>query len=1379
MPFRFLLRPAILLSSVLPLAAVPPAPAAAPQDKLPEELIASLRMYGAHAPLRDPEVANPNSASNRAVLEQLLRLAYFSPSEARQTFDPAAAPDTPLVGALAGSFSLDDRGRAEYQLTLPVPPHRGEVGPQLSLGYSSTAGEGPLGRGFYLGYGHAGAITRGRTLLARDGEVRSAEASRRDFLYLDGKRLLCLSGPDTYGRPGSRYRTEVDSFLAIVAGGGGATADRFVATDSQGRKYHFGRYEDADDARQAGWDEDAGALAAEPLTFALKRIEDASGNYVEFHYEHAGFGEWLLSRIDYTGGSGVPPPFSIHYRYEPGAVRIPVYEAMQRVDANHLLRQVEIVAHPEEAVVRRFHFTYVPGAGPQEHRLVAVNEESAADVGEPLEALPPTTFGWGGVPAAEARAVAPLPGLKPDAKIALGDFDGDGKTDVLEVADGLRVHRSGREGPVATSSVWVDAPALTLDDKAPSDVQVLPGDFNGDGATDALLVRAGRARLFLAAANRFEESVQPAAVGPASSADSHLTAWVVLDATGDGRADLLVHAPGRPPMLYVSDGKILHHREDATRLLADAALANPGAAQSADFNQDGLEDYAWADSSLQPDGSRHIRVRVSLATAAGTFEAPETVAESSVGAGKSSAGLRFWVADFNGDSLADLLTCCDQTGAGQPVDAVVHLSRGRRGRPAVALPASFRDVPASLPEGCDPSRLALLDADGDGLADLVWPGPGGIGWHSRRSRGDGTFDPTRNLAGSPWSSAPAAAGAPQLLYDLNGDGWQDWVFLPAGIGARGAAWCPGGQPDDAACDRHTLVTRLSDAYGSRTQVAYRAGRNDAAVAPAPAVRYPIRNFPSGQPVAVQVWKDDGGETSRGFSYRYSGRHLDYAGRGGMGFTSMVTLDRETGFGKYQFLAKSFPMTGLTVRERTYWGWNDNGSILLKLIAAKDSAVSFDAVRAGDGTLTGSLHPFTSRVDEQRWAADFTADFLLTPTAATPRPKKARPPVTERPVGMPAERTVTSSWFDGQDIRKLPATQLPLADLPYPVELGTGLPGAAPAPDALARAAAALPGLIRGGQKRATLTQEAGATARLVVNTFADQALPGDPGPRRLTSTTVHGGGSPESPVIEPVKSWTYLDPTPFVATETSDGGALADPKQRERVTITTARDPLGRIKSQEKKVKDLQHPERLAEVSVVYFAQTYDDAVDLPRLETTPKNGALKLAYNRLFGEASRITFENGVTAVFRYDGLGRLRSIVNDAGWEKHIDYAWTTDTATDWQKRQWVSGPAEAAGFVGRSVHAVRTAEEGEATVIRYFDRISREIRTVTIDAAGHEQWVDHVFGKIGYQVAESKPYVPGSAVTWTITAYDGYGRPASERTAEAPATAAVHGVEASASK
>ncbi len=235
----------------------------------------------------------------------------LDPSSPGSPLQVPAATAPGVVGTIGSTVTVDNHGSANLAIPLAIAPGRPALEPQLTLQYNSSAGNGPLGVGFSLSTGFPESITRGRSILARDGTVQGVTFSATDKFYLDGKRLLCVSG--VYGQAGSTYRTEVDSFVTVSAFNltSGTSIDYFVMTDKSGRQFSFGKFNGTIDGFQQGGGE-AGGLA---YAYALKQVTDTVGNFVTFTYQNLGGGEYVLSEIDYTGGSAIIPQSSAVFSY--------------------------------------------------------------------------------------------------------------------------------------------------------------------------------------------------------------------------------------------------------------------------------------------------------------------------------------------------------------------------------------------------------------------------------------------------------------------------------------------------------------------------------------------------------------------------------------------------------------------------------------------------------------------------------------------------------------------------------------------------------------------------------------------------------------------------------------------------------------------------------------------------------------------------------------------------------------------------------------------------------------------------------------------------------------------------------------------------------
>lgn len=213
-----------------------------------------------------------------------------------------------LVGALPGEFAVDNKGAANYSVPISVVPGRGGFQPTLSLAYNSLQGNGVAGVGWSLSYG-ASKITRGRTIMARDGYVDGMDFDDADRLYLDGKRLI-QTNAGSYWHVGAEYRTEVESFVRVTAlGANGATngagaIEGFKVESKDGSILYFGKVDSSSS--------DALHILkgnSSPYGWAIKYLQNSVGDRITYFYnpyrDGAGelTGEHQLARIEYSSNA--------------------------------------------------------------------------------------------------------------------------------------------------------------------------------------------------------------------------------------------------------------------------------------------------------------------------------------------------------------------------------------------------------------------------------------------------------------------------------------------------------------------------------------------------------------------------------------------------------------------------------------------------------------------------------------------------------------------------------------------------------------------------------------------------------------------------------------------------------------------------------------------------------------------------------------------------------------------------------------------------------------------------------------------------------------------------------------------------------------------
>lgn len=442
------------------------------------------------------------------------------PGQGSWSESPRSAGGTTLVGSLGGGVSVDNKGAANYAIPLVVPPGRGGLEPKLSLNYNSGGGNGPLGLGFSLSTGFPQSITRGRTILARDGIVRGVTFTSNDKFYLDGKRLIWVGGSPE-GQPGSSYRTEVDSFVTITTAGG-STIDTFTVTDKAGTKMIFGKYGSTTDGYQPGILRNGASASWDSLAYAwaLKRVEDALGNSVDFSYQSDALkGEFVITQIDYT--ANVAQSVAAHSRvqfnyYSDRNDRTSSYISGRRFAREKRLDNIVASTFDAGSWTDRAKYVLAYQYSQDTGRLQMkfVNGYLWDEVAAVMVPLPSTAFSWSNYDQSNL-ATFPISTIGPSGFSSsnagyrfrsFGDFNGDGKEDYIDAKDsaGLAVYLSTGStvsGQQFQKQIWLPAASFPADfpsSNIAADVNgwgILTLDLNGDGKKDLLLVRNGPVRV--------------------------------------------------------------------------------------------------------------------------------------------------------------------------------------------------------------------------------------------------------------------------------------------------------------------------------------------------------------------------------------------------------------------------------------------------------------------------------------------------------------------------------------------------------------------------------------------------------------------------------------------------------------------------------------------------------------------------------------------------------------------------------------------------------------------------------------------------------------------------------------------------------------------
>ena len=1039
----------------------------------------------------------------------------------------------------------------------------------------------------------------------------------------------------------------------------------------------------------------------------------------------------------------------------------------------------------------------------------------------------------------EANPSAPITDLK---LITTGDFNGDGRSDLvwahtrLVNPNGTVVRHGGWYVSLAKpAGVGFEAPSLMVanstslgsDKVTPASAMAL--DLDGDGRDEFIFQTVVNVpNIDLSWLNE-----------PSTYVDS-----VLVEAAPRASASSTILPNGTLYQLRLSPQTGTWEEKDIPPFYKGSV---PMSLQRIDLDGDGRADFIATLFHVPDPSSAGYTVNLSWTVqvyrnlgqngAGQTIFTPtdeELMAHGgAVGTAESSAGHLMLSGDVNGDGLDDLVIFTDgngwsvflSTGNGtfDKGGLGVPLTVAIGGNPSVKTyfqqpgNASADAVTASdgTPMGFQVTHLEgfgitgalLLDVNGDGKKDFAWYSPS-AGWRYFLA-GRWGFDTTTTalplFAGSADTAVTYLAqrlngGAPELIpyqmtcdvsaMDARGNGRDSLLIVQRNV--QDHWWVRAALAENVSADLFRIAG-VTDALGARLSIGYDSISNEGIYTSGVPVSYPIRETRR-QTVVSNVWKDNGGDFVAGasgenqhYSYQYAGARFDAAGRGFLGFHSFVTLDQKTKLFKYQFLAQSFPMTGLTTREETY---RSMGNGQFRCLSSHDNTVVFDEVvrSSSDREPWGTLYPFVSKAVEYRWEDSPTAHFTLTATGSSSMPEALFP--SARPSGDHVKITA-ESWFDLQS--KTGAAQTSLGNGSsgfFASDTRTDSPsGRANTVTGVMQYASiqglSLPKEITYGNLTQLRTRfdNTSSTGEKIVNSYYDPTSNGLTGLLQKTETFVWstGYGTESAPERAPDRIFTYWGNTAMVASETVDAT-----DNKLDLTTTYTRDTRGRVTATEiagyNDAADIQHIGSY----VVSEAETttFDDRFDLPTVtkNSQPYSHATVITYHPLLGLPESVTDrENGVEGnrpkvTTAYDTLGRVTQKKDHLrGLQTDTSYALTTGAATNWTKTQAVAPPAGHTGVAGgvtvsgvsaltlSSAYAVETKQliSGGTTTTApttwiYYDRLGRVIRTVRENFSG-KTVTDTAYNSLGQVIAVSLPYAESGSPTilWTKTDYDALGR------------------------
>ena len=720
------------------------------------------------------------------------------------------------TGALApkgdGTISVDDRGQAHQHIPIGVPPGRAGMQPELSLEYSSSAGNGVVG----TGWGLSGLSRISRCPgMRKNGQIAPPiRWNEADTFCLDGETLV----PDSDHYFYTKFHDDGTRLIRVRNAMTDAGYWRLYAKD--GRILTFGNSLDSRVLVQR--------YLASPvvMTFALTRVEDRAGNFMAVKYTPAG-GDIEPTEIDYTGFGGdiTTAQRSVTFTYDHTRS-----DVEKRIFAEQIFtypdRLSSIAMHAPNSAgldpLRTFTLAYTNSAVTGRSLLSTVTECDGSST--PL--CRKQTFNYApGVPLGASNAynvaatdstgavigdVSPitLEGVPPTVRLL--DVDGDGRDDLLYLSNDagetyhLRLSTGSAFGPATATNITASIP-IHLANPGGATTPPIVLDFNGDGHADVLVNQGGTdapiAMIYLAnnaggawtlGGTNYQFQLwgltAPPMRGPL---DPPYRAFQSADLDGDGLPDLLMNLNGTTYFSRNTNGTALGLSTPAPLpSQADANYSDALTSSFLDFNNDGVTDILtrrWKDMACKGYKTGDFNCDCTK-MGYGALDVQNTLYDgygTSSGSTSSWVGLRYCTGalddvdpyvhlfgDFNGDGIVDALelyTPHDPNNENPPMTLTPMLGGGDQGFNEQSGSNAVLTLDNPQAYGMD-----IFDADGDGKSDLLLR-TFSLLPYSVRTWKNGTWQPAVPLLMSEDPLSVTALINLTANGDVDGDGLTDFV----------------------------------------------------------------------------------------------------------------------------------------------------------------------------------------------------------------------------------------------------------------------------------------------------------------------------------------------------------------------------------------------------------------------------------------------------------------------------------------------------------------------------------------------------------------------------------------------------------------------------
>ena len=810
----------------------------------------------------------------------------------------------------SGQFNATPSGGASYTIPIVVPPGTSGMTPSLALSYNSQGGNGLFGMGWSLS--GLSAISRCPKTFIQDGVKSGVNYTVTDSLCLDGQRLVVVPGANgikgAYGGNGTEYRTEAETFSRIISYGTSGSPvsgpHYFKVWTKSGQIMEFGNTAASSIETQGPA---PGALLRPIRAWAVNKITDSKGNYLTIMYakDTVTWGSYVPTSILYTGNATSTPallPYShVDFHLLARTDTQIAFDGGSQMGTPWLIDHIYTytLVNGIDTLVKDYRLTYDISAATQRSRITQLKE--CDGIAATAVCLQPTTFGWqGSAEGIFAKSTTfnitseNLQLSNNTVGITLGDFNGDGKTDILRLGDAISSNAlflSKGDGSFTKSTNFnIASEYLQLSNNT---IGIVLGDFNGDGKTDIL--RRGDVitnnALFLSNGDgSFTKSTKFNITTENLQLSNNTFSMVLGDFDGDGKTDILRCGDVMTNnALFFSNGDGSFTKSTVFNIKAEnLQLSNNTVGITlGDFNGDGKTD-------ILRRGDVMTNNALFLSNGDGSFTKSTAFNITTENLQLSNNTFGIVLGDFNGDGKTDILRRGDVV-----TNNALFLSSGNG---SFKKSTTFNITGEYLQHSNNTVGIVLGDFNGDGKTDILRR------WDTMSSNalflsnGDGTFIKSTafNITGEYLQHSNNTVGI--ALGDFNGDGRTDILRRWDAMASNALFMESTLFPD--------LLTTIINGLGATTAISYKPLTDATVYTKDLTSVYPVMDFQAPMYVISSASSSNGIGSNYTSNYNYVGAKSHLTGGGFLGFRQTISTDAQTKIVNTTSYRQDYPYHGL-------------------------------------------------------------------------------------------------------------------------------------------------------------------------------------------------------------------------------------------------------------------------------------------------------------------------------------------------------------------------------------------------------------------------------------------------------------------------------------